>query len=230
MGLLVVYILCITPVKIYLVTEIRIVCRNFVVTRYTMSSSETDVACDPFESTNTDEDADFVPSEEESLSENKIQQPVNPQKGKKRIRLESRWKRSVSKKCRVQGLEYINTSGHVVPAKKEGKPCSCKFECFKKVTRELRSKLRESFYKLKTKDLQDSFLAGLIKVKAVERHRPGSGVGKPKTVSYEYFVSNFSPLLLFLVPCLVLIQEQNIWANLYYFVVIVSGKKWHRLL
>nr|CAI5852761.1 unnamed protein product [Callosobruchus analis] len=95
---------------------------------------------------------------------------MNPQKVFKQ-----RWRRSVSKKCRTHGLEYVNTCGHVVPAKKEGKPCSCKFRCFEKLT---------------SKDLQDSFLARLIKLHGVKRHKPGSGTGKPKTGSYEYIVRN----------------------------------------
>nr|CAI5833841.1 unnamed protein product [Callosobruchus analis] len=94
-----------------------------------MSFSETESVEDPFECTNTDNDEDFIVSDAESESDSdpKINK-MNPQKDFKQ-----RWRRSVSKKCKTHGLEYANTSGHVVPAKKEGKPCSCKFRCFEKV-------------------------------------------------------------------------------------------------
>lgn len=157
---------------------------------------------DPFAGTHTDSDSDFVPSE----GENNLQIPKNSTEsdsepanlklmgGKKRVRKEKLWKRNERKAKRVAGVEYINVKGNTVPERVMGNDCGCRLKCFNHVTPEVRKKVFEAFYRLESKDLQDSYLSGKICVRNVERKRARSdGNNKPKGVSCTYKVRKKLP-------------------------------------
>nr|CAH7737617.1 unnamed protein product [Callosobruchus chinensis] len=78
-------------------------------------------------------------------------------------------------------------AGSVVTGKTQGENCNCPKKCFDKIGEDV-GLIFSEFYKLPSKNLQDSYLYGLMKRKHVERTRPRSGSRQPKVSSYVYAV------------------------------------------
>ncbi|CAH1099985.1 unnamed protein product, partial [Psylliodes chrysocephalus] len=69
-----------------------------------------------------------------------------------------------------------------------GPNCNCKNRCFENVGEECCKRIFSDFYSISIKDLQDSYLYGLIKRCDVSRQRPRSGEGKTKASTFSYKV------------------------------------------
>lgn len=115
-----------------------------------------------------------------------------PHAGKKRKIRKSLWQRNVRKAKRTAGARYKNTKGEEVAEKHMGAGCNCKNRCFEKVGEECCKKIFSDFYLMSSKDLQDSYLYGLLKRVDVSRQRPRSGEGKPKSSTFSYEVKIIS--------------------------------------
>lgn len=68
-----------------------------------------------------------------------------------------------------------------------GQKCNCSKKCFDKIGDGCEV-IFAAFYKLSTKDLQDSYLYGLMKMMSIERHRPRDGSRQSKAASFVYSV------------------------------------------
>nr|CAH7753680.1 unnamed protein product [Callosobruchus chinensis] len=168
-----------------------------------------DLTDDPFGGTHTDSDEDYTPimtsnrksnlkytfSESSSESAGDSVEGTNepeasqsaPQLGRKRLQRKALWKRNIRKLKRTEGKSYLNMAGSVVTGKTQGENCNCPKKCFDKIGEDV-GLIFSEFYKLPSKNLQDSYLYGLMKRKHVERTRPRSGSRQPKVSSYVYAV------------------------------------------
>lgn len=112
-------------------------------------------------------------------------------KGKKRVRIESKWKRNVMKSKKTRGEEYINTANKLIQKVTIGPNCHCRKKCFNKIDDIQKQNILEQFYNTGDKTKQDIYLGGLISVANVQRKRPTTGEGKEKNSSYGYKVIQF---------------------------------------
>lgn len=176
-----------------------------------MTDSSSD---DPFGGTHTDSDEDYAPtrtktrnqqhnltlfnSSSSEFSEDEAEDLAGisnepgpsqrtPQPGKKRLQRKVLWKKNIRKLKRAEGKSYVNTAGSVVAQKTLGENCNCPRKCFDKIGEGCQVIFTE-FYKLSSKNLQDSYLYGLMKRRAVERKRPRTGDRQSKVSSYVYLV------------------------------------------
>lgn len=178
-----------------------------------MSDSDSVSAEDPFAGNHTDSDEEYTPENEvpnrhnlnirnlarisTDSSDSEVEAPSTantklsetPHKGKKRLQRRNMWTRNIRKQSRIHGDEYVGTSGAVVQKKELGPNCECRLKCFQKIDAAMRKKIFDDFYSIPSKELQDSYLYGLIILQPVARHRPRSGDGYVKHVSYNYLVS-----------------------------------------
>nr|CAH7736187.1 unnamed protein product [Callosobruchus chinensis] len=73
---------------------------------------------------------------------------------------------------KVQGAAHVNHRGKFVPAKEIGDDCRCaRFKCFNVLSIEERQSIFQEFYGIKSKNLQDSHLCGLITLQPVKQRR-----------------------------------------------------------
>ncbi|KAF5278952.1 hypothetical protein FQA39_LY05630 [Lamprigera yunnana] len=94
-------------------------------------------------------------------------EPVVPEKHAKKVK-----KENVIRDQKVKGEAHINHNGKVVEAKKVGPDCQCKrLKCFTIIAENTRNEILNRFYSIPTKNLQDSHLAGLIKMSPVKQRR-----------------------------------------------------------
>ncbi|CAH1993123.1 unnamed protein product [Acanthoscelides obtectus] len=107
-------------------------------------------------------------------------------KGKKRVRMESKWKRNIMKSKQARGEEYINSANKLIQKKTTGPNCHCRKRCFTKIDDTQRQNILEQFYSTGDKTKQDIYLGGLISVSNVKRKRPTTGEGREKSNTYQY--------------------------------------------
>ncbi|XP_074028086.1 uncharacterized protein [Leptinotarsa decemlineata] len=86
-------------------------------------------------------------------------------KPKKRVRNPENWKRTINKRKKCAGQEYVTKSSKTVRSK-SFKPfeCKCKGRCSFLLPAERQMELHNNFYTLESFDLQTAYLFGLIKV------------------------------------------------------------------
>ncbi|CAH0558801.1 unnamed protein product [Brassicogethes aeneus] len=73
---------------------------------------------------------------------------------------------------KVKGLEHVNHKGRLIPAKSLGEDCRCaRFKCFTVLSEQERQNVLTEFYKIQSKNLQDSHLCGLIRVDPIKQRR-----------------------------------------------------------
>lgn len=89
-------------------------------------------------------------------------------KGKKRTLNPSVWKRNVTKELRAKGQKCVSLRKKRVT----GPPCKCNLKCFNNVTDKQRLILLNIFNEIGNKEMQDTFLFGLIETKDIIRRRP----------------------------------------------------------
>lgn len=177
------------------------------------SDSESVSEHDPYEGTHTDSDEDYLPANEErnltfhslinSSSDEDFLNPLDqgenghqtasntPQIGKKKLVRRALWKRTIQKTKRVKGEPYVNVAGMHKPGLQIGDNCNCKLRCFDDIGHEACSDIFRNFYCMQSKNLQDSYLYGLITRITVQRQRPRSGDGHSKNSSFVYKVMIF---------------------------------------
>lgn len=148
---------------------------------------------DPYGGDDSDVDHEYRPMEttEESSEDSEVGEPnLNKSRGRKRLRKQSEWNRSIQKVRRTAGKQYVSTSKVVVPARVMGNACNCKLKCFDNIPAITRQKIFDDFNKLPSKELQDSYLCRNIALKDVSRRRPRTNQSnKPKTVTSIFSVS-----------------------------------------
>lgn len=129
-------------------------------------------------------------SDGDSAEESNQPEPSHriPQSGRKRLQRKLLWQRTVNKMKRTEGKTYINTAGSAVAEKTQGERCNCAKRCFEKIGDGCETIFTE-FYKLPSKNLQDSYLYGLMKKKVIERRRPRMDNRQPKASTFVYWVS-----------------------------------------
>ncbi|KAI4468070.1 dna-directed rna polymerases i ii and iii subunit rpabc2 [Holotrichia oblita] len=100
------------------------------------------------------------------------------------------YQRSVIKRSRVKGQEYINYKGNVVRAKSIGENCKCKRKCFEKIVEADRLTVFNRLYGLASKDEQDIYLEGLLSFRPVKRRRKQTEefIGSKRNCSFSYCV------------------------------------------
>jgi hypothetical protein len=96
--------------------------------------------------------------------------------GRKRVRNPKLWRSTIAKRLRTAGEGYTSRSQNnrvviVPPVRKTAIDCHCKRLCFNSVTTTMRESVVKAFYELETKELQDSYLYGLITLHSVKQRR-----------------------------------------------------------
>lgn len=110
-------------------------------------------------------------------------------KGKKRLRKEGLWQRNIRKVKMAKGEGYTTVkSGKLIPERKVGNDCACRLKCFSKINADERNQVLQEFNDLASKEKQDIYLGGGIRVDKVARKRIRTGTGKAKTVTFHYKV------------------------------------------
>ena len=110
---------------------------------------------------------------------------------RKRVRHPETWKRNMARAKRAKGEEYVSPStGELVPARETAPACKCKRKCYDAFTEDERTSILQEFNGLANKELQDSYLFGLISTTAIKRRRPRGSSGKaPPRAMHVYRVS-----------------------------------------
>lgn len=98
------------------------------------------------------------------------------------------WKRNVIKKSIAQGKCYVNWKGKEIAARKTGPECRCKFKCFQKISEESRAVILSKFNNLGDRNIQNTYLGGLITTGNIQRHRVTTGEGKNRSCSHTYSI------------------------------------------
>lgn len=83
-------------------------------------------------------------------------------------------------------LRVQNTSGKVIDNRLPGTPCTCKNNCFSKISEYDRADIFNTFNDNGEKEKKDTYLCGLIQGKNIMRLRPRSGVKKSKSVVCKF--------------------------------------------
>lgn len=125
----------------------------------------------------------------DSSSDDESRDGAVAQRGRKRVRNESKWRKNVKRDKVVRGETYRNASGRTVPAKKMGPACTCRRKCFSRIDVEIRDRNFAAFYALADKELQDAHLCGLISSRKVQRRRQRDGSRPERNETYVYRVS-----------------------------------------
>lgn len=107
--------------------------------------------------------------------------------GKKKTTDISKRKRNTSKNAKALGEEHISLRGKLVLSRKTGPDCKCRSKCFVRVNEREKDKILKTFNKIGKKEKQDTYIAGLIKINKVTRHRPTDN-SKPKSCACKYKV------------------------------------------
>ncbi|KAG8266852.1 hypothetical protein J6590_062987 [Homalodisca vitripennis] len=93
-----------------------------------------------------------------------------------------KYKRNIIKKARLSGEPYRNYKGAEVPGKVLGKnSCECHRNCLDKIPKDDQVQMFLELYSIDNKNQQDSFLQGLMEIKAIKRSRPKPGIPAEKT-------------------------------------------------
>lgn len=74
----------------------------------------------------------------------------------------SNWKRNQKKKLLATGKKHVNTRNKMVGPRVVGKDCKCKFKCFQKFNEQERTHVLSKFNEIGGKEMQDTYLCGLI--------------------------------------------------------------------
>ncbi|KAK4881308.1 hypothetical protein RN001_004627 [Aquatica leii] len=90
---------------------------------------------------------------------------------KKRRRNSSDWNVNKRKLARQEGREYVTIKGVTVPGKKVEPPCTCKRKCIDSLCEQDKVQILSKLYTDTSKNLQDTFLQGLMEIKPIERRR-----------------------------------------------------------
>ncbi|KAK4882298.1 hypothetical protein RN001_005617 [Aquatica leii] len=81
------------------------------------------------------------------------------------------WKVNKRKLARQEGREYVTMKGVTIPGKKVGPPCTCKRKCMDSLCEQDKVQILSKLYTDTSKNLQDTFLQGLMEIKPIERRR-----------------------------------------------------------
>lgn len=109
-------------------------------------------------------------------------------KGKKRVKNTSEWKRNILKRKKASGAEFRNSSGTLVPARSTGPDCKYKFKCFSKVPDNLKCIIINKVNEIADTEKQDIMLSDLISLCKIQRRRPKTGEGQQRAYSSRYKV------------------------------------------
>lgn len=109
-------------------------------------------------------------------------------KSKKRCRRQGLWNRNQVKTNKALGLIYTNTIGKVIDKRKPGRSCTCKNNCFSKISEDDRAILFNIFNEIGEKEKENTYLCGLIKGKDILRLRPRTGDKKSKSVVSKFYL------------------------------------------
>lgn len=107
--------------------------------------------------------------------------------GKKKTTNILNWKRNKSKNANAFGEDHISLRGKHKLSRKTGPDCKCRNKCFIKVNNGENNTILKIFNKIGNKEKQDTYIAGLIKINKVTRHRPKDN-SKPKSCVCKYKV------------------------------------------
>ncbi|CAG9773243.1 unnamed protein product [Ceutorhynchus assimilis] len=121
---------------------------------------------------------------------NNNETPKSPNRGRKRKRNPSTWKRVVNSANRSTGKAYVNRSGRNVSEKKfKNADCQCARRCSTNVRPEERKIMFDSFYKLGDNTKQNINLRGLIQNSPIKQRRSRNSSRPPKSKTIKYFLT-----------------------------------------
>lgn len=110
-------------------------------------------------------------------------------KGRKRLKNETKWKRNIRKSLRNSGKQYISSRGKIIPAKQyKDVQCLCIGKCHNLLTFDQKKKIFDSYYSLGSHDLQTSYLCSLINIMKKKRSYVKNSSNSRKEFSRIYYL------------------------------------------
>lgn len=119
-----------------------------------------------------------------NTDESKVQ-PAPIKKNRKSVN-PATWKRNIKKTCIAEGKSYVNWKGVNVGPRQTGPNCHCKFKCFEKVSEEKRKVVLKNFNEIGDKQMQTTYLGGLIETTNVARVRAKTRERKSRSCVHKY--------------------------------------------
>ena len=112
--------------------------------------------------------------------------PAVTRRGRKRLRVESEWKRKKMKLQKDRGEAYTTYTGTQKPSKEvKNLTCKCQYSCREKLDEKECERLFTDFYKLGEYDTQNKYLFGLLGRMDVKRKKRGSATSRKNTIVYH---------------------------------------------
>lgn len=90
-------------------------------------------------------------------------------------------KRNVKKKAIAEGKMYTNWKGVQKGPRSTGSNCNCRYKCFENVDEETRKVVLQKFNKIGDRDLQNTYLGGLIQTTTIQRTRKKTNERQDRT-------------------------------------------------
>ena len=104
----------------------------------------------------------------------------------KRRKNEEEWKKTVSKRRRNTGQEYVaHNTKKVMTARRVGEPCECPKGCFEKLGEEAVRCVFNEYWKMGDFNTQSAYIMTRVKSKDVKETRVGEGSRRKATVSSQ---------------------------------------------
>lgn len=124
------------------------------------------------------------------MTESDSEVDLTPKKRKKGIRNPETYSYVVQKNKRLSGEEYVSIrTGAIVPAKRnDNLSCSCKNKCTQKFSLDEKQQCLEKLHGFQSKNLQDTYLMGLIDRKPPSRRRSKSDAPLKRDNIFVYHV------------------------------------------
>ena len=101
------------------------------------------------------------------------------------------WKKTVVKRKRDSGEEYVSRStSNVMPARGVGEPCDCVKQCFQNVGEEAVQQIFTEYWRMGDHNAQSAYLAKMVTSKPVGDARVGPTSRRTATFQYTVVMNN----------------------------------------
>ncbi|XP_042884054.1 uncharacterized protein LOC122260721 [Penaeus japonicus] len=108
----------------------------------------------------------------------------------------SQWKKSVAKRRRNRGQEYVSVGRNkFVPARQVGEPCGCPKRCFEKLGEDTVKLIFDEYWKMGDHNAQSAYLFKMVLSKEVKVPSVGPDSRRKKTYEYGVLINNKRNLL-----------------------------------
>lgn len=140
--------------------------------------------------------APLVPYDDSSSTDDDFQTLCKNNRGRKRTKCETKWKKNVRKARRASGKSYISCKGTLKDAKALKPPCkeTCRLKCSQLINENDRSRIHKEFWlEDRSWDSKRQYVASCVKSKPTSRSRPRDSSRaneRTKSNTYSFTIDN----------------------------------------